>query len=412
MTTLSLPLPRLDTLRRLLLSRLVFNLASLLGLAQALLAHWVAVVLLRDGGVPPLVWAGVAAGLGVANALSVPPITRARRRGDRLGTLARAYMQFGVATLLAATAVALSWALYALFAAAAWALGADPVAVFPAFRLLSAIAVGAVVAQTVWGFTGGQARVEVTRIRMPLPRLDPALAGLRMVHISDLHIGNGLEGVRLDQMVDRTNATDPDVVVLTGDIFDFDPSHVEDGARRLGRLRARHGVYAILGNHDHYVGVEVVADAIARHAPGLRLLRNELARLPVDAPLYLAGVEDPGGRRWHHRGLRIDAIDALARERPDDGPVVVLVHQPEAFAHAAECGFPLVLSGHTHGGQLALPVAGGRINLARVMTRFTRGIYHFEESILYVNRGLGVGGPALRIHCNREIAVLELTPAD
>jgi len=198
------------------------------------------------------------------------------------------------------------------------------------------------------------------------------------------------------------------VLVLTGDIFDFDPTYLEDGARRLGDLRARHGVYAILGNHDTYVGADRVADALATHAPGIRLLRDEIVRLPVPRPLYLAGVEDPGRQAWFDRGLRYARLDAVAARRPVDGPTLLLLHQPEAFAHAAELGFPLVLCGHTHGGQLALPTRGGQLNLSRLMTPLTRGLYRRGESTLYVNRGLGVGGPALRIHCPREIATIEL----
>lgn len=413
-------IPRLEVLRRLLLGRLFFNLAAVLGVAQALVLHWGAVAIAgagdAAGGSAPAAaaWLGAGLVLAVGNALGVPPLVRARHRSDRLGTAARLYMELGVATLLVAAAVVASWALYGVAGGAALALGADPSAVHAAFRALSALGVGAVALQIAWGFTVGQARIDVTEMRVPLRRLHPDLAGLRLVQISDLHIGNRLEGRRLERMVERTNATGADVVVLTGDLFDFDPSHVEDGARRLGSLRARYGVYAILGNHDLYVGAERVADALARHAPDIRLLRDELVRLPLPAPLYLAGVEDPG-ERWWDRGLRIPAIDALAAGRPEDGPVVLLVHQPEAFPHAASHGFPLVLAGHTHGGQIALPVRGGRLNLARVMSRFTRGAYRADPGadapVLYVNRGLGVGGPSVRIHCNREIAVLELVPA-
>src|SRR4030095_10698601 len=103
--------------------------------------------------------------------------------------------------------------------------------------------------------------------------------------------------------------------------------------------------------------------APARPAPGIRLLRDELVRLPAAEPIYLAGVEDPGGR-WFERGLEVAAIDALADERPADGPVVLLVHQPEMFHHAARRGFPLLLSGHTHGGQIALPVGRRGIHIA------------------------------------------------
>jgi len=402
-------IPSLSLLRRLLLSRLMLHLAALLGLGQALVAHWFWAVWLDHPGGSAAAWLAAATALAAANAAVVPRITRARRRAEGLGTLARGYVETGVATLIVSLAVLASWALYALGGGTALVLGVAPAAVAESFRLLSGMLVFAVAGWTAWGFTLGQRRVDVTTTRVPLPRLHAELAGLRLVQISDLHIGNGLEAARLDRMVERTNATRPDVVVLTGDLFDFDPRHVEDGARRLSGLRARYGVYAILGNHDHYVGAERVADALARHAPGIRLLRDELVRLPIAEPLYLAGVEDPGGR-WFERGLQVAAIDALALQCPADGPVVLLVHQPEMFHHAARQGFPLVLAGHTHGGQIALPLWGGRVNLARVMSPLTRGAYRHGASILYVNRGLGIGGPAVRIHCNREIAVLELVP--
>ncbi|HKA16196.1 MAG TPA: metallophosphoesterase [Myxococcota bacterium] len=386
------------------------NLAALLGVFQALIAHWAYGVVLARPSAGALVWLAAALALAVGNAAIVPVLQRARRGEGRLRRLAHWYMETGVATMIVGLAVLASWAAYALFGGIALLLGA-PHAVFAGlFRAVSTAFVGAVAAQTLWGFTLGQRRVEVTTTRVPLPKLHADLAGLRIVQISDLHIGNRLEADRLDAMIDRVNATRADVVALTGDIFDFDPRHLDDGARRLARLRARFGVYAILGNHDHYVGTELVVAALARHAPGMRLLRDELVRLPVAEPLYLAGVEDPGGR-WFERGMHVAAIDALAAQRPADGPVVLLVHQPEMFHHAARRGFPLVLAGHTHGGQIALPVGRRGINLARVMTPLTRGAYQSESSLLYVNRGLGVGGPAVRIHCNREIAVLELEPA-
>ena len=181
-----------------------------------------------------------------------------------------------------------------------------------------------------------------------------------------------------------------------------------DGACRLGSLRARHGVYAILGYHDIYTGAELVADGLRERAPGLRLLRDEIVRLPVAAPLYLAGSEDPAGD-WTARGVQLPSLARLAAERPEDGPTLLLVHRPELFHQAAELGFPLVLAGHTHGGQMALPTPNGRYNLARVMSPLTRGLYYRGASTLYVNRGLGVGGPALRIACSREIATIELS---
>jgi predicted MPP superfamily phosphohydrolase len=403
-----MPIPmNLSPLRRLLFDRLVFNLALLLGLSQALVWHWIHVV--GRAAEPPglLASSGLAAALVLANGLAVPRLRRARRKRGLEGRLARGYMGFGVAMLLVGLAVLLSWAALLLGAGLLGALGASPAAGFAVFRTGSVALVGVVALSVVGGFTWGQARIERTRIRVRVPGLSPDLEGLRVVQISDLHIGNHLDGPRLSRMVERTNALDPDVLVLTGDLFDFDPEPVEDGVRRLAALRARHGVYAVLGNHDHYVGADRIADAIARLAPNIRLLRDEIAALPVGAPLYLAGADDPG-RDWSARRLTLDGLADLAGARHDDGPTLLLVHRPEAFPQAAELGFPLVISGHTHGGQLALPVARGQYNLASLVTRFTRGLYRLNGSTLYVNRGLGVGGPALRIHCPREIATLEL----
>ncbi len=393
--------------RRILLDRLVLNLALLLGFSQVVVWHWFRVVGMA-GDAPGLpATAGLAGALVLANGLAVPRLRRARRKPGLAGRVARTYMGLGLATLLVGLAVLASWLTLGLAAGLLGALGASPAQGFAAFRVASVGFVGLVALSIAGGFTFGQARIDRTRIRVGVPGLAPALEGLRIVQISDLHIGNHLEGERLSRMLEHANALDPDVLVLTGDLFDFDPEAVEDGVRRLAALRARHGVYAVLGNHDHYVGADLVADAMARLAPEIRLLRDEIERLPLAAPLYLAGADDPG-RDWSARRLRMDGLDSLARARPDDGPTLLLVHRPEAFPQAAELGFPLVISGHTHGGQLALPVARGQYNLASLVTNFSRGLYRLGGSTLYVNRGLGVGGPALRINCPREIATLEL----
>jgi len=391
-----------SSLRRVLFERLFVNLSLLLGLFQVLVWHWWSAVLLGEEGPGLALVVGVALALVGANYLAAPVLRRHRRRGGWLGRIARAYMNLGVVTLLLGMTIAASWALFLLPAGLLGMLGASPEVTFGVFRLASVACVGGVALLLLWGFTVGQARVERTQLRIPLPGLAPELSGLRIVQISDLHIGNGLEGSRLARMVERTNALDPDVIVLTGDLFDSDPGCVEHGARVLSGLRARHGVYAVLGNHDVYTGADRIVEALARFAPRLRLLRNELVRLPLAAPLYLAGVEDPG-RDWSARSLEVEGLTRVAAARPADGPSLLLVHRPEVFEQAARLGFPLVLAGHTHGGQLALPTPGGRYNLARLVTPLTRGLYRSGASVLYVNRGLGVGGPPLRVNCPREI---------
>jgi hypothetical protein len=375
-----------------------------------LLWHWVGVVMIGDVGPGPLEVLAVGGALVVGNGLAVPALRRSRRRADWVGGVARGYMNLGVSTLLLGFTVAASWLVFGLFAGLLGVFGAGPDFAFGVFRATSIAGVGSVALLLLWGFTFGQSQVSHTRLRAVIPGLSEELAGLRIVQISDLHIGNGLEAERLERMIERTNALDPDLIVVTGDIFDFDPSFVEDGVARLAGLRARYGVYVILGNHDVYTGREHVAEAFGRLAPGLRLLRNELVKLPVAAPLYLAGVEDPG-QNWSARGIELEGLEQVAAARPADGPTLLLVHRPEAFAQAVRLGFPLVLAGHTHGGQLALPTPGGRFNLASFVTPFTRGVFREGGTTMYVNRGLGVGGPALRINCPREIATIELAAA-
>jgi hypothetical protein len=384
------------------------TLSGMLGLMQALVVQWLAVVVLGGEGLGLAVGLVLGVVLFAANLATVPILRKARMGGGRGRQLARLYMAVGISTLLVGLAVAASWVgIFPVTALLGWlGLGSEPA--FTLFRVLSVALVGSVSFAAVWAFTGGQKKVDRTVVQIPVEGLHDDHRGLRIGHLTDLHIGNGLEGERLDAMVAAANDLDVDILVLTGDIFDFDPAYVEAGAKGLGGLRAPKGVYAVLGNHDTYTGTEEIVAALREHAPSIRLLRDEVVPLPVDgAPLYLAGIEDPG-RGWNNRDIHLEALEDLAGRLPDDGLSLLLVHRPQAFPQAARLGFPLVLAGHTHGGQLALPIRGGAINLARVMTGFTRGLYQMNASTMYVNRGIGVAGPAVRFNCAREMATLEL----
>jgi predicted MPP superfamily phosphohydrolase len=396
-------------LRQFLLKRLWSVLSILLGLMQLAIIGWWVVVVAERPLPAPVVQVGLAIGLPILNLQMIPVIARARQRGGGWRRLGRLYMSLAGVTILLGSGVLAAWAL--LLPASHLAALAGSGDAWGFFRLSSMLAVGGIAAVLAWGFSAGQLKVDRTSRVVELPGLAPDHHGLRIVQISDLHIGNGLEGARLERMVERVNALDPDVLAITGDIFDYDPAWLEHGARILGGLRARHGVFAVLGNHDHYVGREAVAEALREHAPAIRLLREDVARLSTRSAFYIAGVDDPG-TDWAGRDIHIEALERLGGKLPDDGPVVLLVHRPEAFAQAERLGFPLVLAGHTHGGQIALPLAGRHINLARFISSFDRGFYRRGRSRLYVNRGLGVAGPAIRLNCTREIATIVLAGAE
>ncbi len=390
-----------------LFSRLFLVLSLCLGVAQVIVAHWLVVVLAGREGPGFGLGLALAALLVAANGVASAVLRWARRRGAWPRRLARAYVGLGLATLLLAAAVGVSWVGWLPLAGLAALLDPSGETAFLVFRVGSTVAVGALAAMLIWGFTGGRHTLDRSRVRVEVRGLHRDHRGLRIVQLSDLHIGNGLEGKRLSAVLEAANSLDADLIALTGDLFDFDPGVVEEGARGLASLRARCGVYAVLGNHDTYTGTEIVASALARHAPNITLLRDAIVKLPLDPPLYLAGVEDPG-REWISRSLELPALEEVAAARPDDGPTLLLVHRPEAFPQAARLGFPLVLAGHTHGGQLAFPTPGGRINFAALITRFTRGLYRENGAALYVNRGVGFAGPMIRFNCRREITTIEL----
>jgi len=395
-------------IRWVFLENMVTSLAVLLGGMQVLVGHFVIVVLAGRRGPGLALGCTLALALTSANVFAVPFIVRALRRQGPATVIARAYTGVGFATIVLGAVIAAAWAGFFPLAALLGAAGLGPESVLQVFRVATLPIVGVLLFMLIWGFTGGQARIERTQLRIPLQSLPEALRGFRIVQISDLHIGNAFEGAKLERLIEDVNSLDRHLIALTGDIFDFDPASVEPGAKVLGGLNAPFGVYAVLGNHDVYAGREHVARALAKHAPGLRLLRGEMVRVPTPAPLYVAGIEDPG-KDWSARG-ELPELNALGRGLPEDGPVLLLVHRPEAFEQAAKLGFPLVLAGHTHGGQIALPTRGGHWNPARAVSRFYRGLYHANEhrSVLYVNRGFGVAGPRIRFNCPWEIAVLEL----
>jgi predicted MPP superfamily phosphohydrolase len=234
---------------------------------------------------------------------------------------------------------------------------------------------------------------------------------LRIAQISDIHVGQTLSAAQLRRFVARVNATAPDLICITGDIVDSPLADYAGFFPLLAELRARYGVCAILGNHDHYAGADDVVAAL-RHWTTFRVLRDSAVTIDVEgACVHVIGLDDRG-RDWA-RGLESDdRLAELLEDAPAGATVLLLSHRPDIFRHAAATAVPLTLSGHTHGGQLALPWRGRRRNLAEFITRFDRGLYRSGDSFLYVNCGLGVTGQRIRLFTPREVTVLELCPPD
>ena len=242
-------------------------------------------------------------------------------------------------------------------------------------------------------------RPRVREREIEIEGLPEAFDGYRIAQISDLHCGPFASGRRVERWVAATNRLEPDLVAVTGDLIASGSDYIDIVARALGGLRARDGAFAAMGNHDYFGDGEAMVSAL--EGAGLTVLRNRGVELRRGAAaIWLAGVDDTWTKRH-------DVGRALAA-RPVGMPAVLLAHDPVLFPAAAERGVDLVLSGHTHGGQVAVPLLARRLNLARLMTPFTTDVYRSGSTTLYVNRGLGTTGPPVRLAVAPEIAVLTL----
>jgi predicted MPP superfamily phosphohydrolase len=374
---------------------------GLVTLGEVLIVHW-ALLASGDGGLSPLAGVLCVAGIGAANALVFPWIRRRIRARGLLRVLSRTWIFGSIGALFSGVLLAALFGVTSLTGASSGP-GADPQA---ALVWLGGAAVALGFGSIAWGISVGTLRVRVDRISLPLRGATPSHEALRIAHVTDLHIGPLLEAERLAGFVERINRLEPDLVVMTGDLFDFDPAYVEAGCRELAKLEGRHGVFAVLGNHDVYTGTDTVAAGLL-DLTSVRLLRDEWEQVELrGGALAIAGIEDTG-EGWTERESEHHALDRLAREIPAELPRLLLAHRPSWFGHAARLGFPLVLAGHTHGGQVAPPFAH-HWNPSRMISHRTRGIFRHEGSTLYVSRGLGMAGLPLRINCPREIALIEL----
>jgi hypothetical protein len=371
---------------------------SVLGAAH----YYVWARLVRDSGLPSAAYALLSA-LAVVLWLSIPAtLVLGRSLKPRLAALLvwPGYVWLGTLFLLLVAVLGVD-VLKGLFELWVW-LSDTPVSAARRLELkrfwatLAAGLGGVAVLTSLWL---GR-KVAVKRVEVRLARLPREMHGTTIVQLSDVHIGPTIGRRFLERVVDKVNALDPDVVVITGDLVDGSVARLAPAVAPLGQLRARHGVFFVTGNHEYYSG----ADAWCAHLTGLglRVLRNERVAIGSNGQSYdLAGVDDFSA---HHfgRGHGSDLARALAG-RDETRELVLLAHQPRAVLEASRAGVGLQISGHTHGGQI------WPFNLlVRLQQPVTSGLVRFGRSLIYVSNGTGYWGPPMRLGSPAEITQLVL----
>jgi uncharacterized protein len=243
-------------------------------------------------------------------------------------------------------------------------------------------------------------RFGVNNERIWLDALPEAFSGLRIVQISDIHHGLFLPEQWLAEAVQQTNRLCADIVVLTGDFVTYSRANIEPAAEILSRLRASYGVLAVLGNHDFRVGADAVTSALRRKH--IEVLRNQHVTVQFGgSSVYVAGVDDYGYGADVRRAVR---------GIPRDSATVLLAHNPRIIHLASRHGVSLVLSGHTHGGQVNLPLLGTVYGRSPERLRYKIGWDRLGPTQIYVSRGIGTIVLPWRLRCPAEITHLELLP--
>lgn len=236
----------------------------------------------------------------------------------------------------------------------------------------------------------------VENIKIKLERLPKKLENFRIVHLSDIHHSPFTSLEHIERAVEISNNLKPDMFVLTGDYVSHEPEFIAPMAKIMGKLESEFGTFACLGNHDHWTDATRVTNAL--RANKIKVLINEGFRFEArDASFWLCGVDD-------YMVGKTDLKSALRGAFPDEMKLL-LAHNPVLVRRAARAGVDLVLSGHTHGGQIKWRDEEKRILPRR---KLKNGLHRRKDTQIYITRGIGTVVLPVRFGCPPEISALEL----
>ena len=301
------------------------------------------------------------------------------------------------------------------------------------FRTASVLAGAAPFCSAVYGFAAERLNYQVRRVEIPIANLPPALDGMKIAQISDIHFSGYMSRSDVRRAVDMTNELGSDLTVVTGDFITGSRDPIADCVEEVSRLHSPLGVWGCNGNHEIYAKAEDTAQQLFAQA-GMKMLRQENAELKFrGAHFNLIGVDYQRERNLNgHRTQMLSNMDPLIRR---DVPNILLSHNPNSFNRAAELGIELSLAGHTHGGQIQVEILDHRLTPARFISDYIAGLFErplFKPSgevfvsrepdvpvahpqshaaRLYVNRGIGTVGAPVRFGVPPEISLIVLRRA-
>ena len=262
-------------------------------------------------------------------------------------------------------------------------------------KAIATAGIGAATGAGAYGYLYERHHLQIVRADVPVVGLPPELAGLRIGLITDVHRGAWVSDSDVNDAVAMVMAEGPDLIVLGGDyVTRSDRKYMGSAAEALKPLTAPHGVFAILGNHDDDRNMPA---ALTKN--GIQVLKDARTHLTLNgAPVELIGI-----RFWTRRPADIEAVVRGAK-----GTRILLAHDPRRLMEAASLNIPLVLSGHTHGGQVVLPIFGA---IAARKFPIVAGIGRRDDTAMFVSRGVGTVYVPVRVNCPPEVAVVTLRRA-
>ena len=247
-----------------------------------------------------------------------------------------------------------------------------------------------------------------------IENLPPELRGTTITLLSDIHAGQYMNEEEMRDYADVINSLGSDMICIPGDFVNFESRDIHMLTSAFRDLKAKHGVYGSLGNHDFFQDADYVAKALVNESP-VQLLRNEHRVINIKGKeLYMLGIDDTqsSGARMEEVLKYYGAMDEFLKTNDpkfNTSPKVLLCHKPYGFDTLATKEIDLILSGHTHGGQV-VPIKFGNFNLsfAATVSKYIEGLYKIGKSNMYVSRGIGSVGLPIRINCPPEITKITL----